>query len=114
MVVIVTRCMSNNNTILNTSLLVYVLTFCMGRRFIIFTKNLRFLTRMDMVILASTKMMIPRMSNTPNIIGAKMYGSNGRLSPPPPGSERQKAKRERERGVGVGGGGGERERETVI
>lgn len=34
-------------------------------------KELRFLTRMDMVILASIKMMIPRMSNTPNIIGAK-------------------------------------------
>ena len=52
-------------------------------------------------------MMIPRMSNTPNIIGAKMYGSNGRLSPPPPGSERQKAERK-------GGGGGERWRESKL
>ena len=59
-----------------------------------------------MVILARTKMMIPRMSNAPNIIGAKMYGSNGRLSPPPPGSERQKAKRAR--------GGGERKREKEL
>ena len=39
-----------------------------------------FLTRTDMTILAKTKMMIPRMSNTPNMIRAKKYGAKGRLN----------------------------------